>query len=232
MDRKPFHGASNVSPRRAARRRQQSSDTASSAETIILIHGLASPRLMMSRLARQLSRQSYRVINWGYRSLWSSIEQHAQALQRELQQLEREPSTQKLHLVTHSMGSIIARRALELGRPDNLGYVVMLCPPNLGSHVARRLAAPLGWLCPPLRELSDASDSFVNRLPNPANLPVGIIAAAGDRMVAMPNTVLNDQLDWLLLPGQHSAVPFRGETAEQIVCFLRTGRFARPESSG
>ncbi len=66
----------------------------------------------------------------------------------------------------------------------------MLGPPNSGSHIARRLAASLGRFCPPLHELSDAPDSYVNRLDQPTGIDLGIIAAESDRVVKLTSTFL------------------------------------------
>jgi hypothetical protein len=123
------------------------------------------------------------------------------------------------------MGSIVARCALETGGLTKLGRFVMLGPPNRGSHIARRLASQLGDLCTPLRELSDASDSFVNRLEEPTHVEVGVIAAAADRVVPLKSTHLACQRDHIVLPGHHGVLPWRYETFRQVISFLQDGRF-------
>ena len=139
--------------------------------------------------------------------------------------LESDERIRRIHFVTHSMGSIVTRAAILADCPQKLGRIVMLGPPNRGSHVARRLSGPLGWLCPPLRQLSDQQDSFVNQLPEYEEWEVGVIAAANDAVVARDATRLRYQRDWILLPGRHGLLPWRGETAEQVLSFLQDGRF-------
>jgi pimeloyl-ACP methyl ester carboxylesterase len=185
----------------------------------------------MSRLASAASSRGYCVINWGYRSLWSSIEDHAQRLLSTFDQLESDTHISQFHLVTHSMGSIISRAAVQRQRPRKLGRFVMLGPPNHGSHVARRLAPSLGWLCPPLFQLSDDQNSFVNQLPEPAELEIGIIAATRDRVVSQESTRLQAQRDWIMLPGHHGVLPCREETVVQVVNFLQRGTF-RQQATG
>ena len=179
----------------------------------------------MIRLAKFLEAAGYHVENWGYRSISKSIESHARAFSERLRVFARSHHFDRLHMVTHSMGGIIARRALSLDQPANFGRVVMLGPPNSGSHAARKLATILGRVCPPLRELSDSSGSYVNRLHEPTGIELGIIAAESDRVVKLPSTFLKCQRDHIVLPGHHGALPWRRDTSQQVIHFLRHGRF-------
>lgn len=196
-------------------------------DRVYLLHGLAAHHFVMRRLAGALRRAEFDVRNWGYRSIRSPIRHHALCLRDELARDVRDPQIDRVHLVTHSMGSIITRAALQDWQCDKIGRIVMLGPPNRGSHVARRLAPWLGRICPPLIELSDAPDSFVNRIPPPPTIPIGIVAAAADRVVARHATELPGQADWIVLPGQHGVLPWRRETAQQVLHFLEHGRFHR-----
>jgi triacylglycerol lipase len=103
----------------------------------------------------------------------------------------------------------------------------MLAPPNTGSHIARSLAPVLGRLCPPLAQLSDEVRSFVATLPPLEEVDIGIIAARSDFMVAEPRTHLQTEKEHIVLPGMHSSVIWRKETAEQVAQFLTTGTFRR-----
>ena len=194
-------------------------------QAVILLHGLAAHRLVMVRLSKFLNDHGYETSNWGYRSIRGSIESHARAFQKQLDELVCNGRHEAVHIVAHSMGGIIARRVLGLSRPENLGRLVMLGPPNRGSHVARKLSRPLGGICPALRELSDSHDSYVNQLGEPGDIEYGIIAAAADRVVKLPSTFLDGQSDHIILPGHHGLLPWRRDTAMQVIHFLRTGKF-------
>jgi pimeloyl-ACP methyl ester carboxylesterase len=198
-------------------------------QAVVLLHGLAANRLVMFRLSKILTDTGFHTVNWGYRSTRGSIESHARAFHNHLNDLASEGRHDLVHIVGHSMGSIVARRAISLSQPANLGRLVMLGPPNRGSHVARKLSWPLGRVCPALRELSDAPHSYVNQLDEPGNLEHGIIAAAEDRVVKLPSTYLASQKDHIVLPGHHGVLPWRRETAKQVIHFLKHGKFSHAE---
>ena len=194
-------------------------------DAVVLVHGLAANSLVMAPLARTLGGFYGQVVNWGYSSLWSPIERHGQRLAALLKGLEER--VERVHLVTHSMGGIIARLALAEFQPQRLGRFVMVAPPNRGSHVASQLAPWLGRICPPLVQLADCADSLVCRLPLPQVQELGVIAAATDFLVREPSTRLGCETDHITLPGLHSSLLWRRETAEQVQHFLEHGRFRR-----
>ena len=200
-------------------------------ETVVLLHGLGANRLVMSRLAQTLRAAEFSVHNWGYRSTRHSIDVHAQTIARRLQNLLDENSGITIHFVAHSMGSVIARRILRDHIPTNLGRVVMLGPPNSGSHIASMLASTVGRICRPLSELADSADSYVNQLGEPDDLDVGIIAAREDRVVRLESTTLACQRDHIVLSGSHGMLPWRKDTGQQVIHFLRHGRFVHNKLS-
>jgi pimeloyl-ACP methyl ester carboxylesterase len=181
----------------------------------------------MLPLANKLRRAGFYPINWGYRSVWGDVAGHARGLERKLLELELDPSIATIHVVAHSMGSIVARQAILNHHPSKLGRVVMLCPPNGGSHVATRLAPVLGLICKTLVEITDLPDSWVNRLPTtlPSRTPVGVIVAGGDLVVAPESTHLPGVEQRLVIPGMHSGVLLKVATAEATIRFLRTASF-------
>ena len=206
-------------------------ETANRHDTIVLAHGLGARRLVMWPLAHWLERHFGQVINWGYQSLWSPIQSHGKDFASLLRELDDDGNTGRIHLVGHSMGGIIARLALAEYMPERLGRVVMIAPPNRGSRVARHLAPHLGRICPPIRQLTDDTASFVCNLPPPNGPELGIIAAELDFMVAQASTRLGCECDHIVLPGLHSTLLFRRQTAEQVRHFIETGKFRHVTSS-
>ncbi|MGV3607575.1 MAG: lipase family alpha/beta hydrolase [Planctomycetaceae bacterium] len=201
--------------------------TKKSKDTVVLIHGLGAHRFTMHPLAYWLQHDFSRVINWGYRSLWSSIESHAEQFEQLLRRLDGEQVEGNLHIVSHSMGGIVTRTVLSHYVPKHLGRIVMLAPPNQGSHVAKHLAPWLGRLVPPLHQLSSDEGSYVTELQVPTGIPVGILAAERDFLVHLESTHLPTENDHMVLPGIHSSICWRKETAKQVAHFLNVGRFIR-----
>lgn len=196
-------------------------------QLVVLVHGLAANRLIMRSLARSLGKAFAATLNWGYQSLWSPIERHSRELAALLRQLDQGREHDRIHLVTHSMGSIIGRLAVAEYLPERFGRFVMIAPPNRGSHIAARLAPYLGRICPPLVQLANHESSFVCSLPPPAIGELGIIAAQADFLVLEPSTRLGCERDHIILPGLHSSLLWRPETAEQVRHFLEYGQFHR-----
>jgi pimeloyl-ACP methyl ester carboxylesterase len=181
----------------------------------------------MRPLARRLSRAGYKTLNWYYPCLRETIEAHGRRLHELLESLDAEQPGQRLHLVTYSMGSIVARVALELGRPSTLGRIVMLAPPIRGSHWAT-LVGPVSRCCVrTIDQLAARPNSFVNSLAEPQGLEIGVIAARYDLLVHADSSQLAAARDRIVLPGIHTFLPTQRETAKQVQYFLANGRFWR-----
>ena len=204
------------------------STSVSPRDRVVLIHGIASTKYLLLPLARRLRRDGFEPQLYGYFSLRGSIRDLGDQFAAKLHGLAAQNPEQTIHVVAHSMGSIVTRCALLDGMPDNLGRIVMVGPPNRGSDVARKLTPPLGWISPTLTELQDTPDSFVNALPRSVGKnEVGIVTAEHDYMVPAGSTLLDDHTDEITLPSLHTSILWRSRTAECVARFLRTGRFTK-----
>lgn len=195
-------------------------------ELVVLVHGICSNRYLMLPLAMKLRRSGYQTRLWTYLSLFGSNRKIGKKLAAEIHRLHATGKYGKIHLVVHSMGSIVTRCALTEELPESLGRVVMLGPPNGGSHMATTLTPIYGWLTSTLVELSDKPDSFVNQLPAPPDdVDIGVLAAEWDHVIHLEQTHLPGQRDHRVLNTWHTGVLWFRETCGEVVHFLKHGTF-------
>lgn len=225
-----------------------SSDAApkiSSADTVILLHGLGRTPLSMKRLECDLEKDNYRVVNLRYPSTRISIQDAANNwLENALQKQSTAPPA-KIHFVTHSLGGIVLRQYLSNHRIENLGRVVMLAPPNQGSELADKLKK--NWLYrlttgPAGQQLGTNDLSLPNQL-GPAHFELGIIA--GDRSlnplfskwipgpddgkVSVRSTQLSGMRDFLLIHHSHTWMMWNKQVNAAVIFFLKNGYFPNSE---
>jgi triacylglycerol lipase len=203
------------------------SDSKTSTEVVILLHGLCGHWLVMSPLARRMRSAGYRTINWGYRSLTKDIQHHASRLRAKIEDTACDAVVSRIHIIAHSLGSIIVRQALSHGNLAKLGRIVMIGPPNHGSHVATRAEPIFGRLSHTLSQISDRPGSWVNQLECDLGkrAEVGVIIAGGDLVVARESTEFPNASDTIEIAGMHSGVLFKRSTARAVVHFLKQGKF-------
>lgn len=209
---------------------------------VILLHGLARTRRSMRTLASCLQRQGYTVANVGYPSRRYPIETLARKTLLAALATLRQQGVNSIHFVTHSMGGILLRVYLAEQSLPELGRVVMLSPPNQGSELVdlfcryawfRFLFGPAGC------QLGTNPNSLPNRL-GPARFPLGIItgnrpalglahffSGPSDGKVAVERARLEGMADFLVLPYGHALIMVRRQVQEQVIHFLRAGRFRR-----
>lgn len=194
-------------------------------EHVALVHGYLANKFMLAPLGWRLRRQGYATTAWGYWNMRCSLLVHAARFARKLETLDGNAAIDTLHLVTHSMGGIIARAALDRFRPRKLGRIVMLAPPNRGSFVATVAAGTIGRVFKPVAELSTAEDSLVNSLPMPEGIDLGVIAAEWDALVSDASTHPDVPHAYAIIPTFHSGLLFRRDAADLAAAFLQSGTF-------
>lgn len=212
-------------------------------ECVVLVHGLARTLHSMDDIQDRLTAAGYHTVNLGYPSTEKTIEELvADYFPGALQKCQQfQPST--IHFVTHSLGGIILRSVLQGYRPENMGRVVMLSPPNHGSEAADRLKDRwfYKWFNGPAgQQLTTDEASFPNQL-GAVDYPVGVIT--GDRYiffdyylssiipglddgkVSIQSARLEGMHDFLVVHETHPFIMDAEYVQEETLYFLRNGKF-------
>ncbi len=212
------------------------------ADHVLLVHGLGRSERSMRPMEQHLREAGYVVHNVGYPSRGKSPDELVAHLARAVEECRAE-SDGKIHFVAHSLGGILVRAYLSENRPEELGRVVQLAPPNHGSELVDYLGEYKEWLGPTGRELGTDDDSLPNRL-GPPDYDLGVIAGRGsislmstmipgpdDGRVSVESARLPGAKDFLLTDASHTFIMRRQDVAFQVDRFLQTGRFVREASS-
>ena len=206
-------------------------------EKVILIHGLFMYGFIMNPIAEYLAKKNYSPLFYDYPTIKYKVEEHGERLALFLEEYFREAEKNsysgKLHFVTHSMGGLILRKALQLlpgNDREKVGNIVMIAPPNKGSDVAKTALKLLPFPAKkirPLEGLSSVENSFANRenMPEEFGKRIGILGAENDLMVRKEYTFLSVAGERVFLPGQHTLILFRQDAKKAVYTFLKEGSF-------
>jgi pimeloyl-ACP methyl ester carboxylesterase len=120
---------------------------------ILLLHGMADNRSVFTLLRLGLRRRGFgRVTTLNYSVLTGDVRHAAAALAEEVEALVVETGYERIHIVGHSMGGVIARYYVtRLGGDERVHTLVTLGSPHHGTYLA------YGWPSTLMRQLRPGS---------------------------------------------------------------------------
>lgn len=136
-------------------------DVVAAGTPIVLVHGLVDNRSIFSLLRRSLRRRGFgRVLTFGYSPRTSDVARAAERFGAQVERLCVETGYDRVHVVGHSLGGLIARYYVQrLGGDARVHTLITLGTPHGGSRAAvpfpTRLARQLRPGSPLLRELAE-----------------------------------------------------------------------------
>lgn len=121
---------------------------------ILLVHGMVDNRAIFAVLKRGLRRRGFgRVVTINYSPVTNDLRQAARDLAVEIEALVAQTGYERIHVVGHSLGGLIARYYVQrLGGHERVHTLVTLGSPHAGTLTARLLPVNL---CRQLRPGSD-----------------------------------------------------------------------------
>jgi pimeloyl-ACP methyl ester carboxylesterase len=130
---------------------------------VLLVHGMVDNRSIFAVMRRSLRRRGFaQVCSWNYSPLVRDVQSAAVALGAHVEQICRETGHDRVHVVGHSLGGLVARYLVQrLGGDERIDSLVTLGTPHAGTLLAHALPTSLA------RQLRPGS-ALIRELAGPA----------------------------------------------------------------
>ncbi len=208
-------------------------------ECVALVHWLGRGPASFTLTAAYLKWEGYKTIRISYPSTKDTIESLADKVWDDI--VVACGNTNRINIVTHSLGGILIRQALTKQDPEKLGHVIMLAPPSKGSEIVDTFGDYqwFEWINGQAgNTLKTDKDSIPNQLPS-ANFSVWIIAGSisfnplysyfvigrDDGKVSIENTKITKMADHIVIPSSHTHIMNNPLSLAEISHFLNHGSF-------
>ena len=113
---------------------------------VLLVHGMIDNRSVFAFMGRSLRRRGFTSVNsWNYSPLLTDVPRGAAHLGAHLERVCEQTGHEKVHIVGHSLGGLLARYHVQLqGGDRRVASLVTLGTPHQGSRWAPLLPTRLG----------------------------------------------------------------------------------------
>ncbi|MDR1611983.1 MAG: alpha/beta hydrolase [Planctomycetota bacterium] len=208
-------------------------------EHVVLLHAAVVGKWSLARFGKRLEKLGFAIHNPGYPNRRLNLPDCALHLLPEWERIAAS-TPDRIHLVGHSMGGLIARRLVHLHQPRNLGRMVTLGTPHRGSPLADRLHdwKAFQWLFGPAGQDLVTGRELDWPAPWPPPCEIGLVAGSvpfgpgtltlkrpNDGTVAEESSLPPGGTDRARVPATHTTIPYHPRTARLAAAFLRTGSF-------
>lgn len=185
------------------------------ATPVLLLHGLFHNRACWLWARFRLRQRGFKALYAINLPPWYDVESLTERVAKKVDELRHATGIDKVHLVGHSMGGMIARNYIQLrGGERKVEVCVLLSSPNGGSKLAPFALTPLGKLLLPGSE-------FLQRLaaaPLPAGVRLNAIVNRHDNMILPFENARLEGIRNVELSGMgHASVLYRSRAVEAIV---------------
>jgi pimeloyl-ACP methyl ester carboxylesterase len=209
-------------------------------EGVVFLHGISRTFRSLIRMQLAVEAAGFATRNIGYPSRHKALSTLADDIHPAIAPFV-EANEGCTHFVCHSMGALLARAYLARYRPQRLGRVVMLGPPNGGSEIADALKDFIGYRLffgPAGQQLVTRRDAATEALLPQVDYRVGVIAGnrtidptslwlprPNDGRVSVENTKLDGMADHTVVRTSHPRLIRHPQAIQKTIAFLKHGAF-------
>ncbi|MFW3169948.1 esterase/lipase family protein [Geodermatophilus sp. CPCC 206100] len=198
---------------------------------VVLVHGLVDNQSVFAVMRRSLRRRGFaHVCSWNYSPLLTDVARGATALGEHLERICEQTGHERVHVVGHSLGGLIARYHVQRqGGDQRVESLVTLGTPHQGTVLAHLCPTPL------VRQLRPGSP-VLRELAQPApgvRTPVTAVYSDLDQVVLPTTAGRCDHPDLrarnVLVRGVgHMSLPFHRTVLDEVAVTLAGHRRAEP----
>ena len=198
-------------------------DVEAAGTPILLVHGMVDNRSIFTVLRRALRRRGFhRVITLNYSPLTRDVRLAATGLATRVEQLCEETGFERIHVIGHSMGGLIARYYVQrLGGDERVHTLVTLGTPHGGTRAAQLVPHRLArQLCPDsevVRELAEPAPGCRTRMLAVWSDLDQMIVPKRNARLAHPDL---DSRNILVRGVGHMSLPIHRRTVHEITLML------------